>query len=109
MNALIALVAFALQAAPAASAAQEAPLVIVRAAHMLDVASGKIVDKAEVRVRGKQIAGVGKTSSAPGDASVIDLGDMTLLPGLIDMHTHLTMQISPDSRNAPVHDTSADE
>jgi hypothetical protein len=48
MNALIALAAFALQTTPAAPAApgtQDAPLVIVRAAHMLDVASGKLIDK----------------------------------------------------------------
>jgi imidazolonepropionase-like amidohydrolase len=62
-----------------------------------------------VRVRGKQIVGVAQgTAATPSGASVIDLGDMTLVPGLIDMHTHLTMQIGPDSRNAPVHDTPAD-
>ncbi len=56
---------------------------------MLDVESGKIVSPAAVLVEGDRIAGVGPGVSAPAGAQVIDLGDVTLMPGLIDAHVHL--------------------
>ena len=44
-----------------------------------------------VRVEGDRIAAVGaRLAVPPGRAGVVDLGDATLLPGLIDLHTHLT-------------------
>jgi len=45
---------------------------------------------AMVRVEGDRIAEVGSRLAVPAGARVIDLGDATLLPGLIDLHTHLT-------------------
>lgn len=66
--------------------AQSTPTVI-RAARMLDVTSGQIVRNAVVVVQNGKITAV-NPSSAP-NGTVIDLGDVTLLPGLIDMHTHL--------------------
>jgi imidazolonepropionase-like amidohydrolase len=47
-------------------------------------------------------------SAAPAGARVIDLGDVTLLPGLIDAHTHLTGDLEGDWVNAPVKETAAD-
>ena len=87
------LAAFALQAT--ASTAQEAPLVIVRAAHMLDVASGKIVDKPSAH-GGKLIVSVGQAGDTERrNADRPRRRDP--VPGMIDMHTHLTMQIGPTS------------
>jgi Imidazolonepropionase and related amidohydrolases len=64
---------------------------VVRAAHMIDVLAGKRVDNAQVIVTDGRITAVGKAGDAvPAGAEVIDLGPRTLLPGLIDMHVHLT-------------------
>ncbi len=66
-------------------------VVVLRAAWMLDVAAGKVVSPGLVVVSGDRIVGVGG-GGVPADTSgaeVIDLGDMTLMPGLIDAHVHL--------------------
>jgi len=63
--------------------------VVLHAAHLLDVAAGRLVSPGEVLVRGHVIAEAGATVSRPAGAEVIDLGGLTLMPGLIDAHTHL--------------------
>ncbi len=63
--------------------------IVLHAARLLDVESGKILAPGEVLVRGDQIAEVGTTVSHPAGAETIDLGEKTLLPGLIDAHIHL--------------------
>jgi len=63
--------------------------IVLHAARLLDVASGKIVSPGEVLVRGDKIAEVGQSVTHPADAQTIDLGDTTLIPGLIDAHVHL--------------------
>ena len=62
---------------------------MLHAARLLDVDSGKMLTPGEVLVRGERIAAVGSKVDHPADARVIDLGDTTLLPGLIDAHVHL--------------------
>lgn len=65
--------------------------VVVTAAHMVDVLSGKRVDDPQVTITDGRIVSVGHRGDAvPAGAEKIDLGDRTLLPGLIDMHVHLT-------------------
>jgi imidazolonepropionase-like amidohydrolase len=64
---------------------------VVRAARMLDVARGQIVSPAVVTIQGDRIRSLGQAPDS--GAHVIDLGDVTLLPGLIDAHTHLTMDL----------------
>jgi imidazolonepropionase-like amidohydrolase len=63
--------------------------VVVRAARMLDVSAGKLVPNAVVVIEGERITSVGSGSAIPQGAEVIDLGEATLMPGLIDCHTHL--------------------
>ncbi len=63
--------------------------VVLHAARMFDVESGKIVSPGEVLVQGERIAEAGPKVSRPAGAEVIDLGDVTLMPGLIDAHVHL--------------------
>ena len=72
-------------------AAGQARTVVVTAAHMIDVLAGRRVDDAQVVVTDGRITAVGHRGDAvPGGAERIDLGERTLLPGLIDMHVHLT-------------------
>jgi imidazolonepropionase-like amidohydrolase len=63
--------------------------IVLHAARMLDVSGGKIVSPGEVLVQGDRIAEAGASVSRPAGAEVIDLGDATLMPGLIDVHVHL--------------------
>ncbi len=63
--------------------------VVLHAARMLDVETGKIVAPGELLIRGERIAAVGRSVEHPLDAQIIDLGDRTLMPGLIDAHVHL--------------------
>jgi imidazolonepropionase-like amidohydrolase len=65
---------------------------LVRAGHLLDVKTGKILDGQTIVVSGDTISSVAATSSVPtqpGD-TVVDLGNMTVMPGMIDVHTHIT-------------------
>ncbi|MHC4588670.1 MAG: amidohydrolase family protein, partial [Planctomycetota bacterium] len=71
------------------SAAQAQPTIVLRADRVLDVDRGKIVRDAVVIIEGDRIKSVG-SRDVPADAQQIDLPGMTLLPGLIDMHTHLS-------------------
>ena len=71
-----------------AQAATPHPIVL-HAAHLLDIEAGKIISPAEILVQGERIAEVGSKVTHPAGAEVIDLGDRTLLPGLIDTHVHL--------------------
>ncbi|MFZ0730842.1 MAG: amidohydrolase family protein [Candidatus Sulfotelmatobacter sp.] len=63
--------------------------IVLHAARLLDVKTGKMLEPAEVLVEGERIVEVGKSVKHPAGAEIIDLGDRTLLPGLIDAHVHL--------------------
>jgi len=77
--------------ANAAGQSQPAPShpVVLHAARLLDVKTGRILKPGEILVEGDRIAEVGTSVKHPAGAEVIDLGDRTLLPGLIDAHVHL--------------------
>ena len=67
-------------------------VVVIKAARMYDGASSAITSPGLVVVENQRIAQVG--GAVPAGARVIDLGDMTLMPGFIDSHTHLTMDFT---------------
>ena len=69
----------------------------VRSARLLDVVSGEVVEPGSLLVLGERISEVSPTS-VPDDAEVIDLGDVTLLPGLMDMEVNLFLG-GPDHRS----------
>ena len=96
---------------PAVAAQQPAPpasqSVVLRAARMLDVENGRIVPNARVLIEGDRITGV-NPASVPAGARVVDLGDVTLLPGFMDMHTHLSGEIGPNMLLEPVTETELD-
>src|SRR5579864_1912694 len=74
--------------------------IVVKSARLLDVRKGTYIEKAAVWIEGERITEVGPASEvishAPKDAKLIDLAGMTVLPGLIDCHTHIMARI-PDS------------
>jgi imidazolonepropionase-like amidohydrolase len=63
--------------------------VVLHAARLVDVESGKTLIPGEVLVEGERILEVSAAVKHPPGAEMIDLGDRTLLPGLIDAHVHL--------------------
>jgi len=65
------------------------PPVLLHAAHLLEVDTGRLISPGEILIDGERIAAVGTAVAHPPGATVIDLGDSTLLPGLIDVHVHL--------------------
>src|SRR6202453_1113700 len=75
---------------------------LVRTGHLLDVKTGRLLDAQTIVVTGDTISSVAATSSVtaqPGD-KVIDLGGLTVMPGLIDVHTHITGVPNFDLRDA---------
>jgi len=85
-----------LAAAGPASAADAAPSqpIVIRAAHLFDGVSGRLVDGGTILVQGGRIQAVGANAQAPAGARIVDLGDATLLPGFIDSHVHLSDEAS---------------
>jgi imidazolonepropionase-like amidohydrolase len=74
---------------PASKAVTSTNIIVLHAAHLLEIETGHIISPGEVLVRGDRIAETGTTVTHPPGAETIDLGDRTLLPGLIDAHVHL--------------------
>ncbi len=69
--------------------ASEPHPIVLHASRLLDIKTGRIVKPGEILVQGERIVEVGSAVKRPAGAEVIDLGDRTLLPGLIDAHVHL--------------------
>jgi len=86
--------------------AEDAPLVL-HAARLLDVDTGKTLSPGEVLVQGERIVAAGTNVEHPAGARVIDLGDRTLLPGLIDAHVHLFLH--PGAEDAQTFNESVPE
>lgn len=85
------------------STAGAAEATLLKAKRWLDVSSGHYVSPAAIRIEEGKITALGADASAR-DARVVDLGDVTLLPGLIDLHTHLTYdhdEFSGENRYKP--------
>ncbi len=81
--------------APLARAAEPAaakPMVLVRAGRLVDPVAGSVRVGYDVLVEGNRVKAVGPALAAPPGTTVIDLRDKTVLPGLIDCHTHITGQ-----------------
>ena len=79
-------------AAISVTAAAQSTTQVLTADRMLDVRTGRLVNKPSILIRDGRIVEVasnGSSVNAPADAKRIDLPGMTLLPGLIDMHVHL--------------------
>jgi imidazolonepropionase-like amidohydrolase len=90
--------------------AQQATAPALRALHvarLLDIESGRILENATVLIEGERILAV-NPKEVPAGAEVIELGDRTLLPGLIDCHTHLNSDLEGEWIRREVLETAAD-
>ena len=88
-------VLFAALVSTAQLGAQSVPVTLVKASRLLDPRTGNVLAPATVLIEGDKIKQVGLSSQigVPAGAKIIDLGNATLLPGLIDGHTHLLLDI----------------
>src|SRR6476646_8588439 len=98
-------VVIAVALAAAAVSAQE-PTVRIHAARVVDGA-GKVIQNATVVVQGSKITAVEAGASA--GRATYDLGQLTLMPGMIDVHSHLGWHFGPDGRYEPRGSSPAQE
>lgn len=91
------------QMSPASGAMRVEGPHVIRAARMFDARTGTIVNGAVIVVEGDRITAV-NPDRVPSTDHDMDLGDVTLLPGFIDAHTHLSGEIAANSFTAPVTD-----
>lgn len=79
--------------------------IIINAGHVVDVISGKVLDKQTIWIEDERIKEIGSNLQPPANAKIIDLQNAWVLPGLVDCHTHMTFQIANYSntlRKSPI-------
>lgn len=92
----------------AAAPAQEPRTVVLRASHLIDVEAGRLVTPGIVVVRGENIQDVNPAVLPQQPDDIIELAGLTLVPGLIDCHTHLLYDLDAESVMRTVRESAAD-
>ncbi len=95
----------ALAAVEAGSARSGSGTTLIRAGRLLDVETGEITENIGILIEGGRIQAVGASVDAPRGARVIDLEGMTVLPGLIDSHSHICLTPDYQRRNPVLYKT----
>lgn len=90
--AFAALVLAAGASAPVLAQGAPRPVVLVRAGNLFDSEAGRMVGPRDILIRGERVVEVGQGLAAPEGATVLDLGRCSVIPGLIDAHTHLLLE-----------------
>ncbi|MFY9608435.1 MAG: amidohydrolase family protein [Blastocatellia bacterium] len=98
LTVLISAVAFSISSIP--SLAQSSSVTAIRCGRLINPVDGSLTQNAVIIVRGERIEAVGANLKVPDGAKVMDLSTYTVLPGLIDAHTHTLLQ-PEDERGAP--------
>ena len=96
MRAIYGWLVLGLLVAPAVLGAPPAPTTVLRCAAAIDVVHGTRIEHPVILIRDGRIAAMGSDLAAPEGAVIIDLPGVTVLPGLIDAHTHLLIALEPD-------------
>jgi len=93
--------------------AHAAEILVVRAGKLIDVERGRVLDDQAIRIDGDRVVSVGDFKASDFKASagerVIDWSAFTVLPGLMDLHTHLVGDISSAEIAAPLYSSAADD
>jgi imidazolonepropionase-like amidohydrolase len=89
-----------------ATSAASAQQTYIKAGRLLDVVSGNITNNAGILIEDGKILETGAGMKPPKGATIIDLGEMTVLPGLIDSHTHVCLTPEDSSRNPVLYKTN---
>lgn len=103
---VIAVLSQAVLAQTKSAPAKSEPATVIKAARLLDVRSGQMQSNPVIVIEGDRIKAV--SGSVPAGARVIDLGDVTLLPGLIDCHAHILGNPKDQSPTAGLRTSSAE-
>jgi len=91
-HALITAIAFVF--ATAALQAQQPAVTVIKAGKLIDTATGQVLADQIIVIKGDTIEAVGASLAVPAGATIVDLSSAVVLPGLIDMHVHITGQAS---------------
>ena len=86
----------------------EGRVTVILAGHLIDTDTGRVLDRQTIVVRDGIISEVGSSIAAPRDARVVDLRAYTVMPGLIDAHTHLTIDSKVQDPLAELDHTAAE-
>lgn len=81
--------------------------IVIRARSMVDLRSGRVVDAPVIVIEGELIKSISQ-GELPEEGRIIELGDLTLLPGLIEMHCHITDMVTGGEFLDPTRSTAAD-
>jgi imidazolonepropionase-like amidohydrolase len=85
--------------APAAPGARPLPVTVIKAGRLIDPDTGTAAVNQVIVIEGERIKAVGSNLAVPAGATVIDLSKLTVLPGLVDAHTHMAMTYKEQPEN----------